>query len=394
MRKLSVEDLEVRGRRVLTRVDFNVPLEAAKITDDTRIRESLPSIRSISDRGGRSVLMSHLGRPGGKVVRELSLNPVADRLGGVLGRTVTMAPDCIGTEVEALVNGMLDGQVLLLENLRFHPEEERNDPVFAEALAMLGDLYVNDAFGTAHRAHASTEGVTHHFSRRAAGHLMLKEIGYLGAAVTDPKRPFVAILGGKKVSGKIEVIRNLMSRVDRLLIGGGMSYTFQKARGFEIGKSLLEADRVPLAAQILEESGARVRLPMDYIVADRFDQHARTRVVAAEDIPPDWEALDIGPETVKSYVDEIHRAKTVLWNGPMGVFEIDAFAGGTNRLARALAEATDRGTISIVGGGDSAAAIAGAGLEGRMTHISTGGGASLELLEGKNLPGVAALSDA
>ncbi len=394
MRKLSVDDLDVRGQRVLTRVDFNVPLEAAKITDDTRIRESLPSIRSISDRGGRSVLMSHLGRPDGKVVTGLSLNPVAERLGEVLDRTVTMAPDCIGPEVEDLVNGMLDGQVLLLENLRFHPEEERNDPAFAEALARLGDLYVNDAFGTAHRAHASTEGVTHHFSHRGAGHLMLKEIGHLGAAVADPKRPFVAILGGKKVSGKIEVIRNLMSRVDRLLIGGGMSYTFQKARGFEIGKSLLEADRVPLAAQILEESGARVRLPMDYIVADRFDQHARTRVVAAEDIPPDWEALDIGPETVKSYVDEIHRAKTVLWNGPMGVFEIDAFAGGTTQLARALAEATDRGTISIVGGGDSAAAIAGAGLEGRMTHISTGGGASLELLEGKNLPGVAALSDA
>ena len=394
MRKLSVEDLEVRGRRVLTRVDFNVPLEGGRITDDTRIRESLPSIRSISDRGGRVVLMSHLGRPGGKVVTGLSLNPVAERLGAVLGLTVTMAPDCIGSEVEDLVNGMLDGQVLLLENLRFHPEEERNDPAFAEALARLGDLYINDAFGTAHRAHASTEGVAHHFNRRAAGHLMLKEIGYLGAAVADPKRPFVAILGGKKVSGKIEVVRNLMSRVDRLLIGGGMSYTFLKARGFEIGKSLLDADRVPLAAQILEESGARVRLPTDCVVADRFDQHARTRVVAAEDIPPDWQALDIGPETVKSYVDEIHRAKTVLWNGPMGVFEIDAFAAGTNRLARALAEATDRGTISIVGGGDSAAAIAGAGLEGRMTHISTGGGVSLELLEGKILPGVAALSDA
>ncbi|MSS70952.1 MAG: phosphoglycerate kinase [Candidatus Latescibacteria bacterium] len=396
MKKLSVEDLDVRGKCVLTRVDFNVPLEGTKITDEARIRESLPTIRSILDRGGRLILMSHLGRPDGKVVPKLSLKPVADRLGELLGRPVTMAPDCVGPEVERLVASLQDGDVLLLENLRFHPEEEKNDPAFSKQLASLGDLYVNDAFGTAHRAHASTEGVTRHFSQRAAGHLMIREIDYLGAAVADPKRPFVAILGGAKVSGKIDVIQNLMSKVDALLIGGGMACTFFKAQGLEIGKSLLEPDRVEVARQILagaERKKVRLLLPVDCVVADRFAPDAQKKIVPTSGIPADWQVLDIGPETVRLFSAEVGSARTVVWNGPLGVFEMDAFAEGTDAVARALADATNRGTLSIIGGGDSAAAVAKAGLERRMTHISTGGGASLEFLEGKPLPGVAALTD-
>ena len=396
MRKLSVEDLDVRGKRVLTRVDFNVPMEGTRITDEARIRESLPTIRSILDRGGRLILMSHLGRPDGKGVPKLSLKPVADRLGELLGRPVTLAPDCVGPEVERLVAGLQDGDVLLLENLRFHPEEEKNDPAFSKQLASLGDLYVNDAFGTAHRAHASTEGVTRHFAQRAAGHLMIREIDYLGAAIADPKRPLVAILGGAKVSGKIDVIQNLMPKVDALLIRGGMACTFFKARGLEIGKSLLEPDRVEVARHLLTEAErkkVRLLLPVDCAVADRFAPDAQKRIVPQSGIPADWQVLDIGPETVRLFSAEVRAAGTVVWNGPLGVFEMDAFAEGTNAVARALADATDRGTLSIIGGGDSAAAVARAGLETRMTHISTGGGASLEFLEGKTLPGVAALTD-
>ncbi len=396
MRKLSVEDLSVRGRRVLTRVDFNVPLEGAKVADEARIRESLPTLRSVLDRGGRLILMSHLGRPDGKVVPKLSLGPVADRLSDLLGRPVTTAPDCVGPEVERLVAGLKDGDALLLENLRFHPEEEKNDPAFSERLASLGDLYVNDAFGTAHRAHASTEGVTRHFAQRAAGLLMIRELDYLGAALAAPGRPFVAVLGGAKVSGKIDVIHNLLPKVDALLIGGGMACTFFKAQGLEIGKSLLEPDRVEVARQVLagaERQKVRLLLPTDCVVADRFAPDAQKKAVPRERIPADWQVLDIGPETARQFSDEVRSAKTVVWNGPLGVFEMDAFADGTNAVARALADATDRGTVSVIGGGDSAAAIAKAGVERRMTHISTGGGASLEFLEGKTLPGVAALTD-
>lgn len=396
MRKLSVEDLSVRGRRVLTRVDFNVPLEGTRITDDTRIRESLPTIRSILDRGGRLILMSHLGRPDGKAVPRLSLKPAADRLSELLGRPVAMAPDCVGPDAERLASGLKDGDALLLENLRFHPEEEKNDPAFSKQLASLGDLYVNDAFGTAHRAHASTEGVTRHFAQRAAGRLMIREIDYLGAAIAHPKRPFVAILGGSKVSGKIDVIHNLLPKVDALLIGGGMACTFFKAQGLEIGKSLLEPDRVEVARRVLaeaEQKKVRLLLPVDCVVADRFAPDAQKKVVSTSGIPAKWQVLDIGPETVRLFSAEVRPAGTVAWNGPLGVFEMDAFAGGTDAVARALADATDRGTLSIIGGGDSAAAVAKAGVERRMTHISTGGGASLEFLEGKTLPGVAALTD-
>jgi phosphoglycerate kinase len=307
-----------------------------------------------------------------------------------------MAPDCVGPEVERLVAGLQDGDVLLLENLRFHLEEEKNDPAFSKQLAGLGDLYVNDAFGTAHRAHASTEGVAHHFTQRAAGHLMIRELDYLGAALADPKRPFLAILGGAKVSGKIDVIQNLMSRVDALLIGGGMACTFFKAQGLEIGKSLLETDRVEVARQVLagaERQKVRLLLPVDCVAADRFAPDARKQIVPKTGIPADWQVLDIGPETVRLFSAEARSAGTVVWNGPLGVFEMDAFAEGTNGVARALADATDGGTLSIIGGGDSAAAVARAGLERRMTHISTGGGASLEFLEGRTLPGVAALTD-
>ena len=395
--KLTIEDIPLKGKRVLVRVDFNVPLdEKQHITDDTRIRESLPTIKKILTDSGRAILMSHLGRPKGKPKPEFSLKPVADRLAALLGKPVMFAGDCVGAEAESASSALRDGECLLLENLRFHKEEEANDAEFARKLAGLGELYVNDAFGTAHRAHASTEGVTKHLKVCAAGYLMQKELEYLGRAVGTPVRPYVAILGGAKISGKIDVIRNLMTQVDALLIGGGMMFTFYKAQGKEIGASLLEADKVELAKLILEEAAAKgvhLLLPVDCIAAERFDNTAQARTVNSDRIPPRWMGMDIGPETVKLFSEEIRKAKTVVWNGPMGVFEMPNFAQGTIMIAKALAEATRQGSTTIVGGGDSAAAITQAGLAKQVSHVSTGGGASLELLEGKILPGVAALTE-
>lgn len=397
MNKLTIDDITLKSKRVLVRVDFNVPLnEQQQITDDIRIVESLPTIKKILEEGGRAILMSHLGRPKGKPKPEFSLKPVAQHLSKLLDKPVQFAPDCVGAEVEKMASALKDGECLLLENLRYHNEEEANDSKFAEQLARLGDVYVNDAFGTAHRAHASTEGVTKFVRVSVAGYLMQKELDYLGRAVGNPARPYVAILGGAKISGKIDVIQNLMSKVDALIIGGGMMFTFYKAQGMEIGKSLLEEDKVELARQILAEATAkniRLLLPTDCIVGDKFDNNANAKAVKVNAIPADWLGLDIGPESVKLFSDEIRKAKTVVWNGPMGVFEMERFAAGTNAVAKALADATKSGTVTVVGGGDSAAAIAKAGLQKSVSHVSTGGGASLEFLEGKVLPGVAALAE-
>lgn len=397
MNKMTIEDISVKGKRILVRVDFNVPLnDKSEITDDTRIVESLPTIKKILSEGGKAVLMSHLGRPKGKPKPEFSLKPVAQRLSKLLGKPVACAPDCIGSETAAVVKALKDGECLLLENLRFHPEEEANDAAFAKELASFGEVYVNDAFGTAHRAHASTEGVTKHLKVSVAGYLMQKELDYLGRAIGNPARPFVAILGGAKISGKIDVIQSLLNKVDALLIGGGMMFTFYKAQGLEIGKSLLEADKVELAKTILEQAKAnnvRILLPPDCVIANKFDNSASIQTVNVRAIPSDWQGMDIGPETVKYFSSEIEAAKTVVWNGPMGVFEMKKFSEGTAAIARILADVTKSGATTIVGGGDSAAAIAQAGLEKSVSHVSTGGGASLELLEGKVLPGVAALND-
>ncbi len=397
MNKLTINDIQLAGKRVLVRVDFNVPLdETQRITDDTRIVESLPTIRKILADGGKAILMSHLGRPKGKVKPEFSLKPAADRLAQLLGSPVAFASDCIGDVADTAVAKLANGECLLLENLRFRNEEEGNDVEFAKALAKHGDVYVNDAFGTAHRAHASTEGVTKFITTCVAGFLMEKELEFLGNAVEHPIRPFVAILGGAKISGKIDVIQSLMSKVDTLIIGGGMAYTFFKAQGLEIGKSLLEADKVELAKEILAEAAKKninLLLPVDCIAASDFKNDADTKVVAKNAIPADWQALDIGPDTVKLFSDVVKSAKTVVWNGPMGVFEMPSFAAGTNAVAMALVEATKAGAKTIVGGGDSAAAIAQAGLSKDVSHVSTGGGASLEFLEGKVLPGVEALND-
>ncbi len=397
MKKKTIDDLPLKGRRILVRVDFNVPLDDKQnITDDTRVVESLPTIKKILNEGGRALLMSHLGRPKGKPKPEFSLKPVAAHLSTLLGKPVQFAPDCIGPQVKSMVDALKDGQCLLLENLRFHNEEEANYPKFAQELASFGEVYVNDAFGTAHRAHASTEGITKFLKVSVAGYLMKKELDYLGRAVGNPARPYVAILGGAKISGKIDVIQNLMNKVDALLIGGGMMFTFYKAQGLEIGKSLLEAEKVDLAKKILEEAKAkkiRLLLPVDSVVADKFENGANVQTVKVTSIPKEWMGLDIGPETVKSFSDEIRKAKTVVWNGPMGVFEMEKFAAGTIGIAKMLAEVTKKGAVTIVGGGDSVAAIAQAGLEKAVSHVSTGGGASLELLEGKVLPGVAALND-
>ena len=372
-------------------------MENGAITDDTRIRESLPTIKKILADGGRAILMSHLGRPKGKRNLEFTLKPAAQRLSELLAKPVKFAPDCVGAEVKNTVNQLKDGESLLLENLRFYAEEEANDQAFSKELASLGDVFVNDAFGSAHRAHASTEGVTHFLQPSVAGHLMKKELEYLGRAVSNPARPFVAILGGSKISGKIDVIQNLMKKVDALLIGGAMMFTFYKAQGLEIGNSLLESDKVDVARDILTEAqrnNVRLLLPVDCVVADKFENQANRKTVSVKAIPLGWLGLDIGPATVKLFGEELRKAKTVVWNGPMGVFEMENFASGTNAIAQLLAEVTKNGAITIVGGGDSAAAIAKAGLEHAVSHVSTGGGASLEFLEGKILPGVAALTPA
>jgi phosphoglycerate kinase len=395
MAKLTLADLDVAHKRVLVRVDFNVPLdEAARITDDTRITASLATIRAILDRGGRAILMSHLGRPNGKPKREFSLAPVAARLSELIGLPVPLAADCIGPEAERAVAALSDGNILLLENLRFHKEEEANDPAFAKALAALGDCYVNDAFGTAHRAHASTEGITHFISQCAAGMLMEKELRYLGAAVGNPDRPYVVVLGGAKISGKLEVITHLRSLCDEILIGGGMMFTFYKSRGLEIGKSILEEDRLPLAAELERSpSGAPIVLPTDTVAATAFAADAPSSVVSVDAIPADRMGMDIGPATVADFRARILAAKTIVWNGPMGVFELSPFGAGTKAVAEAMVEATRLGATTIVGGGDSAAAVAQLGLSDGFSHVSTGGGASLEFLEGKILPGVAALTE-
>jgi phosphoglycerate kinase len=391
----SIDDLQLDGKRALVRVDFNVPQDdTGAITDDIRIRESLPTIHKLIAAGAKVVLMSHLGRPKGKANPKYSLKPVAVRLAELLSKSVTMAPDCIGDEVGKLALLMNPGDVMLLENLRFYNEEESNDSEFARKLAALGDVYINDAFGTAHRAHASTAGVTQYIQTRAAGYLMLKELKYLGDAVAKPVRPFTAILGGSKISGKIDVIHNLLSKCDTILVGGGMIFTFFKAMGKEIGDSLVESDKIELARSILQaakSSHVRLVLPTDVVVADAFDNNATRKTVSVDNVEPGWRGLDIGSTTIAQFSEEIVKSKTVVWNGPMGVFEMSNFETGTRAIAQALAEATANGATTIVGGGDSAAAIAQFGLEHAVSHVSTGGGASLEFLEGKTLPGVAAL---
>ena len=397
MNKKTIEDVEVKGKRVLVRVDFNVPQdETGRITDDRRIRAALPTIQYLINHGAKTILVSHLGRPKGKPEdrEKFTLKPVAERLSELLGKPVPLAPDCIGPEVQKMVQAMNEGDVLLLENVRFHPEEEKNDPEFAKQLAELAEVYVNDAFGTAHRAHASTEGVTKYLPG-VAGYLMQKEIEYLGGALTNPKRPFIAVLGGAKVKDKIPVIQNLVDKVDRLLIGGGMAYTFLEAQGKEIGQSLLDAESIDFCREMLAKAGDKILLPVDVVVADGnpFEKGAdavQTQVVSVDAIPPDWQGVDIGAETQKRFAEAVKGAGTVVWNGPMGIFEFDRFAVGTRAMAQALA---DSGAVTIVGGGDSAAAVEQLGFAEKMTHISTGGGASLEFLEGKVLPGVAALQD-
>jgi len=394
MPKLSIRDLDLKGKRVFMRVDFNVPLsDTQEITDDTRVRASLPSIQLALERGARLILSSHLGRPKGKPNPKMSLRPVAVRLSQLLGKPVTFAPDCVGAQVEEQAAALKDGEVLLLENLRFHPEEEKNDPGFSRQLAALAEVYVNDAFGSAHRAHSSTEGITKFLSPCAAGLLMEKELEYLGKAVESPERPYTAIVGGAKVSDKIELLQNLMRFADTVLIGGAMAYTFLKAQGVEVGLSKTEDDKLDLARDLLqfaERRTIKLRLPSDHVVAEKVDPSAAAEVVNVASIPADRMGVDIGPATRAEYAREIACAKTIVWNGPMGVFEIDQFAQGTLEVARAVAASS---AVSIVGGGDSVAAIAKAGVESKITHISTGGGASLEFLSGMTLPGVAALTE-
>jgi phosphoglycerate kinase len=392
--KATIRDLgDVRGQTAFVRVDFNVPLEDGALTDDTRVRAALPTLRALRARGARLVLASHLGRPKKGPDPALSLAPVAARLAELLEAPVAMAPDCVGPEAEAMARALAEGGVLLLENVRFHKEEEANDAAFARRLIADSGarVFVNDAFGSAHRAHASTEGVAAHVGRRVAGLLMEKELRYLGLALEAPERPFVAILGGAKVSDKIQVIESLLARVDRLLVGGGMAYTFFRARGLATAKSLVEEDKVDLARALLEKGGDRLRLPVDHVVAPALKEDVERKTVPVTEIPDGWMGLDIGPLTIQAYAEELRRARLVLWNGPMGVFELAPFAAGTRAMAQALADSP--GT-SIVGGGDSVAAVTQMGLADRIDHVSTGGGASLEFLSGDPLPGVACLDDA
>jgi len=389
MNKKTIRDLDLTGWRCLVRVDFNVPLEDGKVTDDTRLRAALPTIQYLAERKCPILLCSHLGRPKGKPDRKYSLEPVGAHLAELMGRPVKMAADCVGVEAENVAAGLLQGEVALLENTRFHPEEEKNEPAFAQRLAMLATYYVNDAFGSAHRAHASTEGVAH-FIPGVAGLLMEKELNFLGKALQEPDHPFVLILGGAKISDKIGVIENLLTRADRILIGGGMANSFLKARGLSVGDSLVEDDALDTARALLEKAGGRILLPTDVVLGDRFDAGAADKTTGVDSVPDGWRIMDIGPETVRAYEQALDGAGLVVWNGPMGVFEFPSFAAGTMDIAAAVAEV--QGT-TIVGGGDSVAALNQSGLAGKITHISTGGGASLEFLEGKTLPGVAALQD-
>jgi phosphoglycerate kinase len=397
MNKQTLSSLtDLQGKKVFVRVDFNVPQDdTGAITDDTRIRAALPTIRHLTSAGAKVILASHLGRPKG-VTEKLRLNPIADRLSELLGQPVIKCNDCIGEEVATAVANMEAGAVLLLENVRFYPEEEKNDPEFAKKLASVADLYVNDAFGAAHRAHASTEGVTKYLQPAVAGFLLEKELQYLSGAVDNPQRPLAAIVGGSKVSSKIGVIENLLDKVDKLLIGGGMIFTFFKAQGLKVGKSLVEEDKLELAQSLTAKAqakGVQFLLPTDVVVADAFKPDANSQTVSITEIPDDWMGLDIGPESILTFQNALQDCKTVIWNGPMGVFEFDQFAVGTEAIARTLAHLTAKGTITIIGGGDSVAAVEKVGVSDKMSHISTGGGASLELLEGKVLPGIAALTD-
>jgi len=393
MNKKSVRDIDVKGKKVFCRVDFNVPMKDGQVTDDTRIRAALPTIQYLSEQGAKVILASHLGRPKGQVVEELRLNAVAERLSNHLGKPVSKTDEAFGDEVKQAIEQLEEGGVLLLENVRFYPGEEKNDPDLAASFADLADVYVNDAFGAAHRAHASTEGIAKHIPA-VAGFLMEKELEVLGKALSNPERPFTAIIGGAKVKDKIGVIENLLDKVDNLIIGGGLAYTFVKSLGHEIGLSLLEEDKIDLAKQFMaqaKEKGVNFYMPVDVVVADDFSNDANIKVVPIEEIPSDWEALDIGPKTREIYRDVVANSKLVIWNGPMGVFELDAFSNGTKAVGQALADAKD--TYSVIGGGDSAAAVEKFGLADQMSHISTGGGASLEFMEGKQLPGVVALND-
>lgn len=390
MNKLTIKDIDLKGKKVLTRVDFNVPLADGKVADDTRIRAAIPTINYMREKGAKVILVTHLGRPKG-VTEELRLDPVAQRL-KELGVPVKKLNDCIGEEVKKAVSEMKEGEVILLENVRFYPEEEKNDPKFAQELASLADIYVNDAFGTAHRAHASTEGVAR-ILPAVAGFLMEKEITFFSRVLESPERPFVAVLGGAKVSDKIGVIKNLLDKVDIILIGGGMAYTFLKSLGYEVGKSICEVDKVSLAKELLnlaKEKKVELTLPVDVVVADKFAPDANTKIVPVSQIPPDWQGLDIGPETRQLFSQKVSQAKTIVWNGPLGVFEMPAFSDGTKAVGTAIAN-TD--ALKVVGGGETAEAVERFGLTDKMTHVSTGGGASLEFLEGKVLPGVAILDD-
>ncbi|KQL55693.1 MULTISPECIES: phosphoglycerate kinase [Bacillaceae] len=393
MNKKTLHDYELQGKVVFCRVDFNVPMKDGAITDETRIKAAIPTIQYLKEQGAKVLLASHLGRPKGEVVEELRLAPVAKRLGDLLGQDVKAVKEAYGSEVEHAVASMNDGDITVLENVRFYPGEEKNDAELAKAFASLADLYVNDAFGAAHRAHASTEGIAQYLPS-AAGFLVEKELDVLGKALETPERPFTAVIGGAKVKDKIGVIDHLLDKVDNLIIGGGLAYTFVKAQGHEVGKSLLEEDKIDLAKQFMQKAkdkGVHFYMPEDVIVADDFSDDANKKEVAISEIPADWEALDIGSKTANTYANVLKESKLVIWNGPMGVFELDSFANGTKAIAHALAEA--EGTYSVIGGGDSAAAVEKFGLAEKMSHISTGGGASLEFMEGKDLPGVIALTD-
>ena len=399
MAKKSVANLtksDLEGKRVLMRVDFNVPMDSGSITDDTRIKAALPTIQELTGNGAKVILCSHMGRPKGKVKEELRLTAVGTRLGELLGKNIVKCDDCIGEEVTSAVNSMSNGDVVLLENLRFYSEEEANDADFAQKLASNADLYVNDAFGTAHRAHASTEGVTHYLPTSVAGFLIEKELKFLQGAIESPKRPLISIIGGSKVSSKIGVIETLLEKCDKLIIGGGMIFTFYKAQGLSVGKSLVEDDKLELAKALMakaKEKGVEFLLPTDVVVADNFAPDANAKTVSVKEIPDGWMGLDIGLDSVKTFQNALEGCGSVVWNGPMGVFEFEKFAQGTEAIANTLADLTDKGTVTIIGGGDSVAAVEKVGVAAKMSHISTGGGASLELLEGKVLPGIAALNE-
>jgi len=397
MEKLTIEDIEIKGKRILTRVDFNVPIESGQVVSDVRIKASLPTLEYILGQGGKLILMSHLGRPKGEKMPEMSLRPCAHTLGNLLGKEVTFIDDCIGASVLGAVQKLKEGEVILLENLRYHKEETENDKIFAEKLAALGDIYVNDAFGTAHRAHASTEGITHYLEICVSGFLLKKELDYLGSVVENAKKPFVTIIGGAKISDKMSVISHMLPKVEKLIIGGGMAFTFFMALGKEIGNSICEPDKVELARDILKSGGDKIELPVDCVISDFMDFNERRigniKEIKIGEIPQGWMGLDIGQKSIERFGLILENAKTIVWNGPMGLFEIDETAKGTYAIANILAKATQNGALTLVGGGDSASAVNKAGVSDKVSHISTGGGASLEFLEGKVLPGVAALSE-